>query len=124
MDRTDDNTIVASDRLWRRIHPSYLKPLEDGSGFGVSSAAFRDKTGELSVHLAALTSDARVLAEYPTFSLGELQAGVPRGLGMLVCRDPLPEDASHTLICPAASKSQAKKLAEACALVVTRPPGA
>jgi hypothetical protein len=74
--------------------------------FDISSAAFRDKSGELSVHLASLTSRDRALAAFPTFSLGELQARIPRMLGMIVCRDPLPEDASHALICPAAKKDR------------------
>lgn len=120
MERSDDASIPDVEPLWRRIHPAYLKTRADG-GFDVSSAAFRDKSGELSVHLSSLTTRTRALSSYPTFSLAEFAAGVPRELGMGVCRDPLPEDPSHALVFPSASKGQAKRLAERCILVVTTP---
>ncbi len=120
-DREDDPTIPDDERLWRRIAPNQLKPI-DGTGFEISSAAFRDKTGDLSVHLASLTTRERVLASWPAFSLAELRAAVPRSLEMKVVRDPLPEDPSHALVCPYATKRQAKELARRSTLVVTVPP--
>jgi len=119
--RLDDPTIPDDALLWRRVPPDQVKPLADG-GFRVSSAAFRDKTGELSVHVASLTDGERALGGYPLYSLAQLSASVPRSLGFSVSRDPLPNDNSHALICPKASKGHASKLAQSCTWAFLREP--
>lgn len=121
MTRPDDQSIPDTEPLWRRVSPDQLKPREGGA-FEVSSVAFRDKSGEISVHLSSLTTKELALARFPTFSLAALPAGTPRKHGLAVSRDPLPEDSSHALICPKTSKGQARLLAEACELVVLKPP--
>lgn len=118
---SDDPTIVGSERLWRRIQPRQLK--RDAGTVRASSEAFRDNTDEMSVHLASLTSVKLVLKNYPNFSVAELTTEFVRSLGLNVMRDPLPEDPSHALVCPCATKGGAKQLAKMAALVATPSPG-
>jgi len=98
-----------------------LKPVANGE-FRVSSGAFRDKTGEISVHLASLATKERVLLAFSIFSLAEVSADVPRRLGLRVSRDPLPDDDSHALLSPNPSKTKASELAGCCKFVVLQPP--
>jgi hypothetical protein len=59
------------------------------------SFAFMDRlSGELSVHIAALTTLDRALAGRPDDSLAAIKAGRPRSLGSALVRDPKPDDPS------------------------------
>jgi hypothetical protein len=99
-DRVDDASIQNADVLWRRILPDWTVTDEDGS-HRVSSAAFRDNVdGNVSVHLAHLTTAESVLEGRPADGIAAISAGVPRSLGYLLVRDPTEEDPSHCLICP------------------------
>lgn len=98
----DHPTINDDDLLWRRIPdvPQWIKRLPDGT-CRVSSAAFKDGVdGQVSVHLAKLTTVETVVAAYPNNGLVEIYAGLPRSLGHSVIYDRTPEDPSHTLIIP------------------------
>lgn len=117
--RVDDPTISNDDLLWRRIvnQPDWVKRNPDGS-WRVSSAAFIDRyTGEVSVHLARLTTQEKALANRPDEGLAEISAGLPRSVDLIVVYDPTIDDSSHSLICPTKggtiSKSRARTLAEA-----------
>src|SRR5437773_635876 len=103
--RPDDPTIGDDGPLWRRILPvpGWIHRNPDGS-FRPSSMAFLDNIdGQLSVHLANLTTQEAVLRNRALESIAELLASVPRSLGYAVARDPTPEDPSHALICPPAN---------------------
>jgi hypothetical protein len=128
--RADDPTIEDHEPLWRRILPlpGWIHRNPDGS-FRPSSMAFLDNIdGELSVHLANLTSQEAVLRDRATESIAELLASVPRSLGYAIVRDPTPEDASHALICPPANtpenrrKKHARFIAAQCRWVCLRMP--
>jgi hypothetical protein len=128
--RTDDPTIVDNEPLWRRIRPlpGWIHRNSDGS-FRPSSMAFLDNIdGELSVHLANLTTQEAVLRDRATESIAELLARVPRSLGYAIVRDPTPEDPSHALICPLANipekrrKQHARIMAGECRWVCLRIP--
>jgi len=95
--RIDDPSILDDDLLWRRLHPDWVIPIEGGSR--VSSAAFKDGHREVSVDLAALTTQEKTLAGFPTQGLAEIKAGVPRTLGHAIVRDPTDVNPAHTLIC-------------------------
>lgn len=113
--RDDDKTISNEDLLWRRIAnvPQLIKPLPDGS-YRVSSAAFKDGiNGEVSVHLARLTSQEKALADHPEKGLVEISVCLPRSLGHIVVSDPEPDDPSHSLICPPDNQTHNTRNADA-----------
>jgi hypothetical protein len=128
MPRTDDPAISDSDILWRRIWPQWLVSSEVG-GFRPSSAAFLDgHTNEVSVNIARMTTQEKVLKNLPEQSLAAISAGVPRSLEHkhIVASDPLPDDPSHAVICPPEipsrqRKTAARKMAEAACWVVLQP---
>jgi hypothetical protein len=122
----DHPTINDDDLLWRRIAdvPDMIKQLPDGT-YRVSTAAFKDGVdGQVSVHLAKLTTVETALAEYPENGLVQITAGLPRSLGHSVVYDPTPEDRSHTLIVPPENQTNnsrqrdAKRLAQAALWLV------
>ena len=96
--RIDDLTISASDLLWRRLFPKWILPIDEG-GVRVSSAAFKDGNREVSVNLAALTTQQKTLAGFPDHGIAEILADVPRSLGHAIVRDPEEDNPSHALIC-------------------------
>jgi hypothetical protein len=96
--RIDDLTIPNSERLWRRLFPKWIVPTEDG-GIRISSAAFKDGNREVSVNLAALTTQEKTLAGFSDQGIAGLLAQVPRSLGHAIVRDPLPDNPAHALIC-------------------------
>lgn len=117
----DSPIITDDDLLWRRIVnvPQWIKELPHG-GHRVSSAAFKDgHTGEVSVHLAKLTTQERALAQHPEKGLVEIVVSLPRSLGHSVVYDPADNDPSHSLICPPQNQTEktrnrdARKMAEA-----------
>jgi hypothetical protein len=102
--------------LYRRIIPKWFVANEDGTK-RISSAAFKDGNGELSVNVASLTTPRRVLQGRPDDRLAQLQARIPRSLKLNVMMDVKPGDPSHAVICPEASKSQARRMAAGATLV-------
>ncbi len=136
--RFDDRDAIKDDEdLWRRVLPleGCFHPI-DGGQWRPSSAVFLDRrTGEVSVHVSSLTTVEGLLGAYPYHSLVAIKASVPRGLGHVVCPDPIkddpefPDDKSHALICPPPGigisrlKANAKRMAlEATWVVLRNPP--
>jgi len=111
-----DTTLSSDEKLWRRIQPNQLK--NENGAIRPSSAAFRDKTDEVSVHLASLTTRAAALHGYDGFSLAELTIAFVRDLDLNVVRDPLPNDPSHAFVCPCPTGGKAKKMAREAVLIV------
>ncbi|MGH9837472.1 MAG: hypothetical protein ACREEM_01665 [Blastocatellia bacterium] len=95
--RIDDLSIPDDDLLWRRLRPDWVIPTEDG--FRISSAAFKDGRHEVSVDLAAQTTQEKTLAGFPNQGLAEIKAGFPRSLGHAIIRDPIVNNPAHALIC-------------------------
>lgn len=114
--RVDDKTTISNDDLlWRRISnvPQLIKELPDGT-YRVSSAAFKDGiNGEVSVHLARLTTQENALADHPEKGLIEIAASLPRSLGHIIVYDPEPDDPSHSLICPPDNQTRNTRNADA-----------
>jgi hypothetical protein len=135
--RFDDRGAIKDDEdLWRRVLPlqECFHPIEGGQ-WRPSSAVFLDRrTAEVSVHVSSLTTVEVVLGAYPHNSLVAIKASVPRGLGHVVCPDPIkddptfPDDISHALICPPPGvganklKGNARRMALAATWVVLRNP--
>ena len=118
--RVDDPTIKDDAILWRRILPQWVHREPDGN-LRAASFAFIDRlSGELSMHIASLTTQEQVLKEHPEDSLGEIEAGFVRSLGYAIVRDATPEDVSHVLICPAPGRSDARKIAGRARWVVLK----
>lgn len=117
----DDPTIGDSEVLWRRILPRDDWKTEDSAGnVRPSSAAFRDDlSGEISVHIAALTSKETVLDGHPDHSIASITARDARDQGYLVVRRPEADDPSHALLIPGPQLTptsvikRARKLAKA-----------
>jgi len=129
MARTDDPSIADEDALWRRIlaHRGWIVRASNG-GFRPSSVAFLDNlNGEVSVHVARLTTKDLVLADYPDQSLAEILAHVPRSLGHVVAFDKKPNDLSHAVICPPPQipnkrrKRDAREMAERARWILLQP---
>lgn len=93
----NDQTIGDEEVLWRRISQEALR-VDPATGEVArrSDGAFRTK--ELSVHIAALTTKELVLAKYPAARLVGFAAGAVRSLGLIVARDPTPDDPSHAIV--------------------------
>jgi len=125
--RFDDSSICDEERLWRRIIPQWIVPTEDGKLRPSSSAFLDGYTGEVSVHIAALTDQYKALEGRPNDSLVEIKAGLPRSLGHAIVRDPTEQDPSHALICPPPEKprkqrkSDARRMAEEAQWIVLKP---
>jgi hypothetical protein len=115
--RVDDPTINDDETLWRRILPDWIHTEESGR-VRAKSFAFIDRlSGELSVHIAAMTNRDAVLAIRPKDRIVAFKAGLPRSLGFAIVRDPTPDDPSHGLICPSPKGAKAKAIAEQAKLI-------
>lgn len=118
----NDPTIPDDEVLWRRLKPEWL--LAETDRIRISSAAFR--TYEASVHIASLTSLAKVAEAYLSVRLAEFTARDARAMGCIVFRNPVEGDPSHAIVCRAdhrsdnpkrISGSQAKHIAGRCKVV-------
>lgn len=83
--------------LLRRIDSKML----DRTTNTLQSWAWKDQHGELSVYVAAETTEERVLAlGLPGQIVIRITAGTVRKLGHIVVRDPEPDAPSHCIIYP------------------------
>jgi hypothetical protein len=129
--RSDDRLAIKDEEdLWRRVFPDKgcFVPTDSGT-WRPSSAIFLDRTTrEVSVHISSLTTAETVLASFPHHSLAAIKAAVPREHGCAVTPDPIPDDASHALICPPPGsginkiKTIAREMARKATWVVLRDP--
>lgn len=117
IDNYVENRAQDNDILWRRIpnDPNMVKETPDGK-LRLTSAAFRDgNTGEVSVHLAKLTTMEKALFNKADKGMVAIKTSYPRSLNHLVAYDPvkddptLEDDLSHTLICPPEQTSSHRK---------------
>ena len=124
MAHKDDETIRSDERLLRRIHPTQVIPDENLGRRRPTSAAFHDF--ELSVEIAS-SLEARSLplthslAGHPGFFLASITAKIARDHAQLVCRDPIPGNASHALIVGKKSHRIQKSLAVAAEWIAFPP---
>jgi hypothetical protein len=97
----DDLSIPDTDRLFRRVPPNQLEPLEDGS-FRPTSAVF--KHTELSVNIECLMVEQGrppedTLTGYPGHYLTSIIAGDVRAKGHPIVKDTEPpNDPAHGLV--------------------------
>lgn len=96
----DDPSIPGSERLFRRIPPTWVDWDEDGNA-AISSAAFKDE--ELSVNLeSTMARDSRppedAIRNYPGYGLAAITAAHARSLNQNVASDPLPEEPAHGVV--------------------------
>ena len=85
--RADDPTIKDDAFLWRRILPQWVHREPEGNTRAASFAFIDRHSGELSMHLASLTTKEQVLKEHPEDSLVEIEAGFVRSLGYSIVSD-------------------------------------
>ncbi len=110
--------IQDADDLYRRIAPDHVN--SDGT---INSGAFTDRLGEgISVNLARLTTREDTLSPRPAFGLGNLQAAIPRGLGLNVRHAPVPDNLAHSLIEGQNTKAIRRQMAEAAVLLISQDP--
>jgi hypothetical protein len=97
----DDPSIPDTDRLFRRVPPNQLEPLEDGT-FRPTSAVF--KHAELSVNIECLMVEQGrppedTLTGYPGHYLTSIIAGDVRAKGHPIVKDTEPpNDPAHGLV--------------------------
>src|SRR5262249_60054882 len=108
LQRVDDLTISNSEGLWRRIPPSWIVVDSETGTWRLSSVAFIDRRGELSVEISSLTTAEQALARYPEHSLAEVKAAVFRERGYGVIPDPLPDNMAHALVSGRITKAHAR----------------
>lgn len=124
-DPLDDVTIGDDERLLHRIRPNDIVVDPETNQFRPSSGVFRSKSNIISVDIASLTTPERVLENYPTCRLVEIEVGTVRSLGCRVVRDPLPDNPSHALVYGSGTdgrmtKSQAREVVNQCRWVHIR----
>lgn len=93
----DDPSIQSSERLFRRIPPTWVDWDEQGNAV-ISSAAFKDEA--LSINLeSVMARDGRPPADairnHPRYGLAAITAAHARSLNQAVAADPLPEEPAH-----------------------------
>lgn len=98
----DDASIADEDRLFRRIHLTQIVKDDDTGLARISSGAFRDT--ELSINLESVLlnngqTPSYCLQNHLTHKLAAITAREARQFQQDVCRDPLPNDPSHGLVC-------------------------
>lgn len=96
----DDPTIPATERLFRRIPPTWIDWDDQGKA-AISSAAFKDE--ELSITLeSVMERDQRppedAVRNFPRYGLAAITAGHARSLNQAVARDPEPEEPAHGVV--------------------------
>ena len=123
----DDQTIEDGERLLRRVPASQIVRDDDTGKARISSGAFCDR--ELSVDIEAifLKTGKRLddyLLNFPGFRLVCVSAGCVRHHGQAVCRDPLPDNPAHALVCGSKNNKQVRNGLRDCAdwVVPSEPP--
>ena len=119
--RQDDPRIPDPEDLYRRIMGIFIVARQDSGGRELTSQAFSDRLGEISVDRSSLISAVGCLAMGNAGHVGvaAVTARQARQLEQLVVWHPLPGNRAHALICGkqdqtrSARKRIAKKLARA-----------
>jgi hypothetical protein len=103
--------IKDEDELYRRVHPDQIR---DGK---ISSAAFKQKTPDLSLDIAKLTTPEKVLCEFPRHGLGSLIAEILRTEKLEVFHAPVPSNYPHAIAYGKITDSMAKRIAKSANLI-------
>ncbi|MBU1209612.1 MAG: hypothetical protein KKH04_22285 [Proteobacteria bacterium] len=103
--------IKDENELYRRIHPEQIKHGK------ISSAAFKQKTPDLSVSIAKLTTPEKVLQKYPRHGLGSLVASIFRKENLEVYHAPVPCNYAHAIVYGKITESVAKRIADSARLI-------
>lgn len=120
--REDDPSIDGATRLYRRVHPNFLRRDEERDCVRLMSGAFQHV--EMSVALGdvveAKEQDPASLLESfpPDFCLVSFAAEVARGLEQCVCRDEKDDDLAHGLVVGPKPQRVQRQLASASSWVV------
>jgi hypothetical protein len=117
MARQDDPSICGEILLFRRIPPWGGRVQWEANGEPTpTSQNFRDKTNELSVHMARETTPDAVLAGHDAFGLVQVTAQDVRGVftefetEIILCRDDEDPANGHILICGKITGGMAARL--------------
>lgn len=78
----DDPTIDDADLLLRRILPSWVVRLPDGTTRAGSNAFQDNHTGQVSVSIAKETTLEHFLRDHPGHYIAAIHAGCPRSYGL------------------------------------------
>ena len=103
--------IQDDDELYRRIHPDQIKHGK------ISSAAFKQKTPDLSVSISRLTTPEKVLHGYPRHGLASLVAAIFRKENLEVYHAPAPCNYAHAIVYGKITESMAKRIADSAKLI-------
>lgn len=131
MPRQDDSALVGDIRVFRRIPPKADRVSKDENGNLVPSTQnFRDsRDDELSMYIAAETSEEAVLRGCEDFYLIEMTIGQIRAVytkykrDLAICRDVTEETGpGHILVCGKPSPSMKDELRECAKWVPGRGP--
>ena len=123
----DDPTIPDEAEIWRRIPPWHFYHDDTLGRMRPTKAAFDDDPdGEpMSAILATEAGDpTAALAGHEGFALAAVTAGVARQCGLMIVRDPLPEEPAHVLIVGHKTAGIMRRLARAAQWVVLPTPHA
>jgi hypothetical protein len=115
----DNTSIRDEERLFRRIHISFLVRDDDADLVRVSTAAFRDE--DLSVNIESVLTESgctpeACLRNNQDHKLVSISARDARRLNQSLCRDPLPENLSHGLVYGSKKNKQIQR--EFCAAAI------
>ena len=103
--------ISDEDRLFRRIHPKWIKPE------GISSAAFKQRPLDLSVNIARLTTPQKVLLNYSNYGIGIITGGFFRNLKLVIYHAPEPDNYAHAIVFGKITAAIAKSIARSAKLL-------
>jgi hypothetical protein len=121
----DDKTISNEVVLWRRIphKPSHCIYDHNLKRWRPTSAAFKDHPGgsAMSVTIDVGQEPITAIANYPGQYLAAITAGTVRGLGQVVVRKPVPDDANHAEVAGSKPKKVSSDMAKAAKWIVAPP---
>lgn len=123
----DDATVADVTPLYRRVHPNFVVYDDDRGCKRLSTAAFKERVKEMSVHLgdvldAAGRHPAELVDNMP-HCLVSLTAELVRTHSQVIVRSPTPEDESHGDVVGSKPKTTLNAFVEA-AIWVVAPEGA
>ena len=118
--RQDDSTISDEETLWRRVlDDNNWWTREPDGRIRTSSTVFKDRQSyELSMYIAASTSESEVLSSHPRHGIVQITAGQVRAAGPFsIARDEIPieEDPAghaHIVVSPSPVGKVAQKMAQ------------
>lgn len=122
-----DTSIPKCSRVLRRIIPEWWVQDEETGEYGVTSQAFHDLEGGMSVSLEADLLEAdqpveRLLKGYPRCGLAAISVATLLDLGQVVVRRPTEADPFHADVIGKKTKGVRRKLASSCTVLIEPTP--